>query len=863
MITLPFQIIKTCLYRLFIKLNVTLLTKKSTTMRIKTLLLIICISFMVVTANHAQERASFRYISPVPGSKYLNPEQTIALRHGDILDASTVRNALITVKGSERGEIPGSMKLSVDGRTLIFTPEKPFSLKEKISVEVAGGIRTETGMELESLSFGFEIKPGANYPMLVDYYQREEQELESSMERLNNGTENNSHYEYGNRENNDYPAGFPTPQVAVHDNPSPGYVFLGPRPFGGADYGTYLVMLDNYGIPVFYQEWPRRTNDFKTLPNNQLTFCDFDNSHPEINKYLVMDSHFTITDTLTMGNGYMVDQHDVLMRENGNHFLMAYDPQLVNMDTVVPGGDTAATVIGFVVQELDSEHNVIFQWRSWDHYEITDANHTDFTAKNIDYVHGNAFEIDYDGNLLMSQRNMEEITKIDMNTGEIIWRLGLHAKNNMFDFINDTVGFSWQHDVRRLDNGNITVYDNGNYHTPPFSQALEYSIDEENFTAELVWNYVHDPVIYARATGAHRRLDNGNAFVCWGLTWPVNVSEVDMNNSLKWELHWPMNVWEYRSFKFDWTTDYFETNVDTIDFGEYDDYVPWPSIFTITNNAGHDIQITSTHNHWDSYTVITPLPLDIPAGETRQMTINFFPTMKGHIDDVLTLNYESMVMDTLPRRVSRQIFLTGYVPDDEAPKTTITPSDGATEVSQEAQIVIEFDEPVTRADGSAIKYTDLKDIVLFNIVEGADVEFTATVNVWKTKITLVPDTLYPLTDYHVEILPNAIADREGNAVTAAQVSEFATEDAQGIGENIPEKIKIYPNPTNGNFYVEVTDHRAVSVRVLDMNGKTVISMTPGSEKISLDLGSQPGGIYFVEILLEGVDEPVRKRVVKN
>jgi len=833
-------------------------------MKTTKLLLTLTFSFIFSFLTFSQQQASFSYVSPLPGSKYINPEQTIALRHGDIIDPTSVRNSMITLRGSERGEITGSVKLSVDGRTLVFTPDKPFSLKENISVEVANGIRTETGLELEGLSFGFKTKPIDNYPMLVDYYQREEQRLAGSMEKLDNGTENNSHYEYGNRENNDYPEGFPTPTIAAFDNPSPGYVFLGPRPFGGADYGTYLVMLDNYGIPVFYQEWPRRTNDFKTLPNNQLTFCDFTNANPEINKYLVMDSKFNITDTLTMGNGYLVDQHDLLMRENGNHFMMAYDPQLVNMDTVVPGGDTAATVVGFVVQEIDSEHNVIFQWRSWDHYEITDANHTDFLAKNIDYVHGNAFEIDYDGNLLMSQRNMEEITKIDLNTGEIIWRLGLHAKNNMFTFTNDTIGFSWQHDIRRLDNGNITVYDNGNWHTPKFSQAVEYNIDEQNYTAELVWNYIHDPVVYARATGAHRRLPSGNSFICWGLTWPINVSEVDMEGSLRWELHWPMNVWEYRSFKVDWETDYFETSVDTIDFGEYDDYVPWPSIFTITNNANHDIQITSTHNHWDSYSVITQLPLDIPAGGTAQMTINFFPTMEGHIDDVLTLNYESTVLDTLPRRVSKQIFLTGYVPDEQAPEADITPVDGEENVPQDAHIVIEFSEPVMKADGNAIKYTDLSDVLIFSEYEGEEVNFFAHIDLWKTKITIIPDTLKPLTDYHVEILANSIADREGNILPEAQVSVFTTEEDQGVEESILDEISLFPNPTNGMIHIETGKYNPQFARVVDINGKTVMDLEAGSgNRITFDLSNQPNGIYFVEMLLEGVEEPVSMKLIKN
>ena len=56
--------------------------------------------------------------------------------------------------------------------------------------------------------------------------------------------------------------------------------------------------------------------------------------------------------------------------------------------------------MGLIIQEIDENKNVVFQWRSWDHMEITDAEHINFTGTNIDYVHGNAIDYDHDGNIL-------------------------------------------------------------------------------------------------------------------------------------------------------------------------------------------------------------------------------------------------------------------------------------------------------------------------------------------------------------------------------------------------------------------------------------------------------------------------------
>ena len=71
-----------------------------------------------------------------------------------------------------------------------------------------------------------------------------------------------------------------------------------------------------------------------------------------------MDSAYSIIDSFKCGNGYPTDSHDLLVFPNGHSFIMSYDPQVVRMDTIVPGGDPAAVVYGMVIQELDAEKNV-------------------------------------------------------------------------------------------------------------------------------------------------------------------------------------------------------------------------------------------------------------------------------------------------------------------------------------------------------------------------------------------------------------------------------------------------------------------------------------------------------------------------
>lgn len=600
------------------------------------------------------------YLSPQPGSRMINPENTIAFRQGEPVDWNSVSTELITVAGSQSGMISGKWVLSSDSRTLIFRPDYKYRYNETISVQLQSGIKTESGKIIEGCSFEFRVRDNIA-PLRLGDNAKEIPQEKAAMQR-NKRPEQEVLYSYKNRISygaDVLPDNFPPAEILVYNNPAPGLAFYASEP-ETSQYGEYAVILDNYGTPVFFREWSIKPVNFQVAGNNQLMHKHKEEDHDFPNCFLVLDDKYNPTDTLRVGNGYETNTHDGILLANGNHYLMIYDSHLVGMDTVVPGGNPNATVTGFVLQELDADHNVIFQWRSWDHFDITDANHVDLTKPIVDYVHVNSFDTTADGNILLCCRHFDEITKIDRNTGDIIWRFGPKAQQNMFTFSNDTMGFTWPHDIQQLENGHLTLYDNGNFHVPPFSRGMEYEIDEENLTATLVWEYANDPLTFCKNKGSARRLPNTNTLIGWGNSWPVIATETAMDGTKTWELSVDSTL-SYRVFKFDWQTSYFETNFDTIDYGYWDDYVAWPVIFTVTNNVDHEITISSASNHLPVFYLGTPLPLSIPAGGSENMILYFFPENMPdqNFDDVLTLNYDSFYADTLPQRISRQIVLKG------------------------------------------------------------------------------------------------------------------------------------------------------------------------------------------------------------
>jgi hypothetical protein len=278
---------------------------------------------------------------------------------------------------------------------------------------------------------------------------------------------------------------------------------------------------------------------------------------------MIMDSNYNIIDSVQCKNGYELstNNHDIAMYPDGHVFLFADKNK--NTDMTAYGGVSNATVHYLVIQELDANRDVVFEWRSQDHFQLTDANeYTSLTNQSVDYVHCNSIERDFDGNILISSRNMDELTKIDRETGDIIWRMG--GENNQFAFVNDNneKHFAFQHDLRRIPNGNITIYNNGNKMDPEISSAKEYSLDEVNKIATLVWYYEHPDVngthVYGSATGNAQRLTNGNTMINWGLITAnkglPNQTEVDSNKNIVWEMTFDSsNQKSYRVHKYKWS----------------------------------------------------------------------------------------------------------------------------------------------------------------------------------------------------------------------------------------------------------------------------------------------------------------------
>ena len=581
----------------------------------------------------AQNTYQFQYINPLPNSSYVSVNSNIIIRKGNNINKAGINDNLIEAVGTKSGVHTGKIILANDSRTLIFTPYTPFKTDEEVTIILKDGLITADGLDAGELIFKFHTCINANTPV-----------------------QENSPVKYKTASNTPKPSSLSTPDsllppdlppliIDKSNNPSPGYFFLSSTP--------YLEIVDNEGTPVFYQNVNGEIYDFDLQPDGELTYFLY-----PVSCY-GLDGSGNLIRTFTTVNGFTVDVHDLRVLPNEDYYIFGKRNVYMDLSKIVSGGNDSADVIDGALQEFDSQGNLLFQWDALDHYKITDVNfnEVDLTQPQIDFSHFNSVEIDSDGNLLISARNMDEVTKVDRDSGNIIWRLG--GKNNQFSFINDSLGFSQQHDIRRFSNGDISLFDNGVFHPVQISSAVEYKLDEVNKTATLIYRIYHDN-IFTVTEGSVQEMTNGNRVIGWGQNWDPEVTEVTLpNDSIAFDLSYqksPVDV--YRAFKYQWKTNLFTTNTDSIDFGKVTVGSSLLKQFTVYNPHTTAVTINEFYCSNPSFSTNIPIPVTILPNDSLVVPVTFKPAQDSSF--TVSFNVRNIGLNNgALQMIARQVILSG------------------------------------------------------------------------------------------------------------------------------------------------------------------------------------------------------------
>ncbi|MHC4693953.1 MAG: aryl-sulfate sulfotransferase, partial [Planctomycetota bacterium] len=342
------------------------------------------------------------------------------------------------------------------------------------------------------------------------------------------------------------PSNFPHVNITINDNPDPGYIFLDNR-FSGDN--SYNVIFDNTGSPIWYWQMNDERRDMKVQPNGVLTML----ARTGGTRFIGLDSNYREIATYRPVNGYSTDEHELVVLEDGGYLIIGLRTNTVDMSLYLTGGNTNANVRETIIQEFTVTDELIFQWRAWDNFDVRDVHLDNPLGGSFRFPHMNAIDIDKDGHILLSSRHISEITKINRDTGEIIWRLSGIPKNNDFTYINDPLnGPRNQHAIRHTGNGRYLLFDNGNLHSPSVSRAVEYEIDPNAMTATVVWEFRETPDVYSHYMGNTQRLPNGNTLINWAVGALPKLTEVRPDGTKAFEMNWVDNFEAYRVWRCPW-----------------------------------------------------------------------------------------------------------------------------------------------------------------------------------------------------------------------------------------------------------------------------------------------------------------------
>ena len=565
---------------------------------------------------------------------------------------------------------------------------------------------------------------------------------------------------------------------------------------------------------------------------------------------------------------------------NGHALLLSDDPEPVDMRQY--GGSKDAIVVGNVIQELDASKNVVFQWRSWDHIPITDS-YTDFALYTVDLIHGNSLEVDNKGNIIFSMRNMSSIIKINRQTGNTDWILG--GKENQFTFLNENESnkpnyFSYQHDARLLPNGDLTLFDNGNQHIPNYSRAVEYKLDEQNKTADLVWEYRHNPNIFSNAMGSVQRLPNGNTIIGWGNSGLIGspaFTEVHPDKSVALEMNLPINQASYRVYKFPWVSQTPEASVNleillgnTYEFSNTTDTTGVTITFDQMNSSLYANVTVTSYN----YAPVNPVfASEDPIIEPTYFSIggqgitSYTGTVKVDLGNfpAVTNPKETFVYARSGADSNFVLIPTSY--DSTKNELTFTTSMFGEFTFGTPQTIDSSYAPVPFSPGNAdtvsarsvvFRWATYGIVSSFHLQIATDSLFhTIVIDTSGFNSSVFTDTTLGQGSFYYWRVNNTNSAGTSNWSDTASFYVSSTVGVENSKNTIPQQYYLsqnYPNPFNPSTVInhEIPKSSLVTLKVYDALGREVATLVNeekpvGRYNVTFDASKYSSGIYFYRI----------------
>ena len=295
-----------------------------------------------------------------------------------------------------------------------------------------------------------------------------------------------------------------------------------------------IVVIDREGNIVWYYQNDNPVFTVTPEANHNLVFNELGLNVGYTMKEIAPDGRTIHSINDVMQNGSLCApngrwNHEMLIRPDNKVWTIGSEIRSVNIherDRLQTGGTieqwdmTQGTVTRLVslfdlldpVTERGEDSNITtgFFWA---------GSQNQYAGETEDWTHSNSLDVLPNGDILVSNRHLDQLIAIKPDFTGIDWKLG--GLGSDFTFPNPSDQFYHQHYARMLPNGDILLFDNGNLRPQDqggeYSRALELKLDFKTMQATKVWEYRNTPDLSSPAVGSVIRLPNGNTVVDFGV----------------------------------------------------------------------------------------------------------------------------------------------------------------------------------------------------------------------------------------------------------------------------------------------------------------------------------------------------------
>jgi hypothetical protein len=466
-------------------------------------------------------------VSPLPDSYDASPRTQISL-----LGAPPGALSDVSVSGSQTGRHSGRLEAYSQGDGASFVPSKPFRSEETVSVHGKLTIASKT----QVFAFHFVV----SQPDILKYTPPE-----------------HVHYDPGEVQHfRSRPELQPPTLVVSTRSPqtAPGDIFS--APYSGPGRPGPMIF-DEAGNVVWFDPAPSG-DEASNLQVQQL------DGKPVLTWWqgyvppqgfgegeeVIDNSDYQLVGHVYAGNGLKADLHDFHITPQDTAVLTAFDPINCNLSAV--GGPSGGAVTDSIFQEIDLHTGLVRrEWHSLDHVPLSDSYSSAMTTSTewpFDFLHINSIDQLANGRTLISARNTWTLYELNTLTGQVLLRIG--GKHSDVKLASGAAT-AFQHDATMLENGTISVFDNGGVpKVEPQSRGLVVAVNPQTKTDTLVAQYAHPTALSSGSQGDIQQLTNGDMFVGWGAQ--PYFSEFSATGQLLFDGHMHGSYESYRTYRFPW-----------------------------------------------------------------------------------------------------------------------------------------------------------------------------------------------------------------------------------------------------------------------------------------------------------------------